>query len=303
MTVDGLLASLQGAFSGAGITPPPFLAALRAMVTSPAIAELTIGSATLAGIAAKEPVPGVVYRTFGGTSTDFVRLWADIFTPDSYLGIPIPLLPFPLFHWGTTPAPVGALLDPRTFLPIAVLSGVPLVAELTTALTELADTTPELLNGAGDVLVTDANAGLPFEASHGTNPINHADALWDTGLQAQVLAILTRLRVPIITGHAIARLNPLARPGVLTTYTVTAADAMTGAALTSGTVTVFDTFDVPVIKVPLGQSFQFDFTRRRVRTVECIDGHLVVTYEDIWPSVDVALGPPYGTVDVDTGLP
>ncbi len=300
VTVDALLASVQGAFTGAGLTPPPFLAALRAMVTSPAIAELAVGSATLAGIAAMEPVPGVVYRTFGGTSTHFVRLWANVFTPDS--GIPLPV-PFPLFHWGTTPVQAGALLDPLTFLPVAVLSGAPLVTELITALTALAATTPELQNGTGDVLVTDARARLPFEASHGTNPINHADALWDAGLQAQVLAILTQLRVPTITGHATARLNPLARPGVLTTYTVTAADAVTGAALTSGTVTVRDTFNVPVINVPLGQSFQYDFKSRRVCTVDYIHGRPVVTCEDIWPSVDAALGAPYGTVDVDTGLP
>jgi pimeloyl-ACP methyl ester carboxylesterase len=301
VTVDGLLASVQAAFSGAGLTPPPFLATLRAMVTSPAIAELAVGSATLAGIAAMEPVPGVVYRTFGGTSTHFVRLWANVFTPDSSIPLPVP---WPWFHWGTSPLQVGDLLDPLTFLPIAVLGGVPLVAELITALTELAATTPELQNGAGDVLVTDAHARLTFEASHGTNPIDHAEALWDAGLQAQVLAILIQLRVPTITGHATARLNPLARTGVLTTYTVTAADALTGAALTSGTVTVRDTFDVPVITVPLGQSFQYDFKRRRVCTVEYgPNGHPVVTCEDIWPSVDVVLGAPYGTVDVDTGLP
>ena len=297
VTVDGLLAAVQGAFTGAGLTPPPFLATLRAMVMSPAIAELAVGSATLAGIAAKEPVPGVVYRTFGGTSTHFVRLWANVFTPDS--GFPI----VAIFHWGTTPMQVGALLDPLTFLPIAVLSGVPLVTGLITALTQLAATTPELQNGTGDVLVTDARARLPFGASHGTNPINHAGALWDAGLQAQVLAILTQLRMPTITGHATVRLNPLARRGVLTTYTVTAADAVTGAALTSGTVTVRDTFGVPVITIPLGQSFQYSFQGRRVRTVDWINGRPVVTYEVIWPSVEVALGAPYGTVDVDTGLP
>jgi pimeloyl-ACP methyl ester carboxylesterase len=300
MTVDGLLAGIQVAFSGAGLAPPPFLGTLRAMVTSPAIAELAVGSPTLAGIAAMEPVPGVVYRTFGGTSTQFVRLWANVFTPDS--GIPLPV-PWPWFHWGTTPVLVGALLDPLTFLPAAVLSGVPLVTELITALTQLAATTPELQDGAGDVLVTDAHARLPFEASHGTNPINHADALWDAGLQAQVLAILTQLRNPTVTGHATAQLNPLARPGVSTTYRVTAADAVTGTALTSGTVTVLDTFDRPVINVPLGQSFQYDFKSRQECEVEIVRGHRVVFCDDIWPSVEATLNAPYGTVDVDTGLP
>jgi len=51
---------------------------------------------------------------------------------------------------------------------------------------------PELAPG-GDLLVTDIRSHLPGEASHHTNPINHAEALWDDRLVAQVLPILSTL--------------------------------------------------------------------------------------------------------------
>jgi hypothetical protein len=56
---------------------------------------------------AGEPVPGVAYYTFGGSSVQFARIWADVFTPDSF----VPLGLFPLFRWGTSPALVGIAVD------------------------------------------------------------------------------------------------------------------------------------------------------------------------------------------------
>jgi dolichyl-phosphate-mannose--protein O-mannosyl transferase len=53
---------------------------------------------------------------------------------------------------------------------------------------------PELARGVGDLLVTDANARLPFGA-HRTNPINHAEAFWDPNLQQQVLGALNGIRL------------------------------------------------------------------------------------------------------------
>jgi hypothetical protein len=47
----------------------------------------------------------------------------------------------------------------------------------------------ELADGRGDLLTADARTRLPF-ATHQTNPINHAETLWDPILQQQVLRIL-----------------------------------------------------------------------------------------------------------------
>jgi dolichyl-phosphate-mannose--protein O-mannosyl transferase len=54
-------------------------------------------------------------------------------------------------------------------------------------------TLPELIHGLGDVLTTDDGAHLPFAAHH-TNAINHAEALWNPGLQQQVLGVLASIR-------------------------------------------------------------------------------------------------------------
>jgi hypothetical protein len=48
----------------------------------------------------------------------------------------------------------------------------------------------ELSEGRGDLLTADSRTRLPFAVAHQTNPINHAEALWDPILQAQVLRIL-----------------------------------------------------------------------------------------------------------------
>ena len=49
--------------------------------------------------------------------------------------------------------------------------------------------TPEVTEGQGDLLVADQNAHLAFSIAR-TNALNHAQALWDPGLQDQVLRIL-----------------------------------------------------------------------------------------------------------------
>jgi hypothetical protein len=107
VTVDTALAAVAFALAGMSIPPPGFLTMLRAMTGNPALPELGIRSPTLAATAAAEPVPGVSYHTFGGTSPAFARLWAKVFTPDSTVPIPIPIVPFPLFHWGTAPGRSG----------------------------------------------------------------------------------------------------------------------------------------------------------------------------------------------------
>ena len=263
--VDALLARLATAFTGASLPgASAFVTMLRGFVLSPAIGELVPGSATLLAIAAAEPVAGVTYHTFGGVSTDFARLWADVYTPDSTLPIFIPFVPFPLFHWGSAPVVVGVPLNVATFFPY-VLLGLPFVTEIITVLTELAAITPDLAPGAGDLLVSDARARLPFSASHTSNFLNHLEALSDPTLQAQVVAILLRLRSPVVTGIARTSLSPFpAEANASVQYQVTAVDALTGAALTQGTVQVFDSFGHLMLTAQLGESFTISFTGREV---------------------------------------
>jgi hypothetical protein len=294
-SIDALLARVQALLTAAGVPPPGFLMMLRGMVLNPAIAELVIGSPT-AGVAAGEPVPGVTYHTFGGTSTAFARLWANAYTPDSFVPWPVP---FPLFHWGMAPVLAGVPLDAASFIPAgALLAPFPPVTELATVLGTLVASTPELAPGSGDVLVTDARARLPFSASHTTNPLNHAEALWDRTLQAQVISILSRLRAPGASGQAVARITPYPVRQSPAQYTVTAADVITGAPITTGSVTVRDTFGGIALQTALATPFTFTFRGRRIIEIEP-DGHR--DQETVFPTVEANLPVPYGSVEVDTG--
>jgi len=296
-TVDALAARLQAAFATAGLPPPGILGMLRAMAGNPAFMEIMVGSSMLAGLAASEPAGGVAYHTFGGTSTAAARLWADLFTPDS--GIPLPLIPFPFFHWTTATVPVGMPLDISSFAPVAPLLAVPLVTEILTVLGLLTAVTPELAPGAGDLLVADSRAHLPFSASRTTNALNHAEALWDPTLQAQVSAILLRLRTPGVSGRAATQIRPRPVSVAPASHTVTASDAVSGIPLSSGTVTVQEPEGGVGHQGQLGVPFTYSFRSKRIRTFDPEARRWEV--EVLWPTVTVALPPPYGTVDVDTG--
>jgi hypothetical protein len=299
VTVDGLLASIQGAMGTLG-TPAPFLTTLRALVLNPARAELAIGAPT-AVIAPGEPVPGIVYHTFGGISTVFSRLWARAYTPDSYFPLPVP---WPFFHWATSSLFIGAPLDAASLAPlVGALAPVPGVVALATATATLVATTPELAPGAGDVLVSDARARLPFAATHTTNALNHLEALYDPRLQGQVVALLAGLRTapppPPAPPQAIVRITPYPARAGTASHTITAKDAATGASI-AGTVTVRSSTGAVALTVPVGQSFAFSFTPRRTRLRDP-DG--TWEWELTYPSATAALAPPYGTVAVDLGLP
>jgi hypothetical protein len=296
VTIDGLAARIQTLIASAGLTPLGILTMLRIMTGSPNVPELMPGSAVLATIAAGEPVPGIAYHTFGGTSTAALRVWADVYTVDSTIPWPVP---FPFFHWGSMPVPIGTPLDVASFVPTALLAPTPFVTELLTVLGALAATTPELANGFGDVLVSNASAHLPFSATRTANRLNHGEALWDPALQGQVIAILSRLRSPGMSGRATARISPYPVSPTPAAHVVTVTDAVTGVPLTSGTVVVYDNNGGLALRVPVGSPFTYGFTSRRFMVFDVDTG--LRTWEVEWPSVQVELPPPYGVIDVNIG--
>jgi hypothetical protein len=222
-----------------------------------------------------------------------------VYTPDSNVPLFVPIVPFPFFHWGSTPVQIGVPLDVASFVPTVLLAPTPFVTELVAVLGALAATTPELANGFGDVLVSNASAHLPFSATRTANPLNHAEALWDPTLQSQVIAILSRLRSPVVSGRATALISPYPASLTPTTHVVTATDAVTGIALTSGSVDVSDTNGGLALRVPIGSPFTYGFAPRRFRVLDP-DTHRP-TWDVVWPTVQVDLPPPHGAVDVNIG--
>lgn len=295
-TVAALLTRLSVGLGAIGIATPGFITSALGFLTMPALVEMAPGNPVLTRIAAAEPVPGVIYNTFGGTSTDWVRIWAKVFTPLSS----IPIFGLPIFDWSTSTLPIGTLLNAGSFLAEQLLFGpLPGITEITTVQAALAAMAPELSPGSGDTLVTDAKARLPF-SSHTTNPLNHMEALYDPGLQSQVIGILSSFRSPVFTGHATATLHPYpAKPTVLTQYNVTAQDSVSGVSLTPTTVRVRDVFGNVALSVA-GSSFTAIL---RTKTIQVFnpDTHKKEP-EVLLPSVEVDLPSPYGTVDVPTGL-
>jgi pimeloyl-ACP methyl ester carboxylesterase len=135
------------------------------LVEKPAWQELSIGSAFLQELQKGEAaLPGVQYFTFGGISVKVTRVLSWVYT----LGSAIPQWHWPPFHH------------------VITMVEVPLVSPVCNSLPPFCD---EITNGKGDILTADARCRLPF-AVHRTNAINHAECLFDAGLQAQVLAIL-----------------------------------------------------------------------------------------------------------------
>jgi hypothetical protein len=129
---------------------------------APAYTDFAVGSPSLLRLAAAEPVPGIMYFTFGGTRPVLLNLRGWAFTPESA----VPLLHRPPFHWSSAYIPLTPLPPPGA-LPF-----------------------PELLEG-GDLLTNSAMTRLPF-AVHSDNYLNHAEALWDDALKVQIVAILNR---------------------------------------------------------------------------------------------------------------
>ncbi len=170
ISLDAAITGIRTALRGIGIPPIAFLDWLQNQVKSDAFQELSVGSPFLAALAPNEPVPGIRYHTFGGTGTRVARVRSNAFSPISSS----PQAHWPPFHWTTFSVQLFSLLDAMALLAPS------------TALALL----PELQPGAGDVLVADARAHLPFSASRHTNALNHMEALFDPALQKQVINIL-----------------------------------------------------------------------------------------------------------------
>jgi len=143
----------------------PCLNALDKMlgVGEDGIAELSPTSTVLTNLAAAEGgQPLVPIHTFGGTNPRLTKVRLSIFSPTSA----IPMFHIPPFLWVTIEAKIGALeqLGAGAICPEEDVGG--------------------------DVLVTDARSHLPGEASHHSNPLNHAAVLFAESLFDQVNPIL-----------------------------------------------------------------------------------------------------------------
>ena len=114
----------------------------------------------------------VKYYTFGGTNPRYYRLYLWMLTAGSAVPQFSGLDKY--FKWEANPVEIAGLS--------------PMFDKLRNIVQEIAP-------GKGDGLVTDVSARLPkaifSNATHTTNNLNHAEVLWDPGVQQQVLKILS----------------------------------------------------------------------------------------------------------------
>jgi Putative serine esterase (DUF676) len=147
---------------------------LQSQVNAPSYQEMAVGSTYLSSLTAAEAAVGapvIPVYTFGGTSALLSRARSSIFTPGSAVPQVTSIWPPRVeFHWETTPLALPSLI---------------------TGIAALGLLAPELRDTVGDLLVADARSRLPGERSHQANRLNHAEALWDSALQRQVIAALT----------------------------------------------------------------------------------------------------------------
>ena len=258
--IDALLA----AFAGMSVSVPDWLTRLRGLTHDPAYAEVAVGSTVLAEIAAREPVPGISYHTFGGTSTAFARLWANVFSV-----LPNPLLIPPLIL-NTSPMLIGVPLDAASFIPVAVLTGLPEVVTTVAAVNALASTSPELRNGTGDLIVTDAHARLPFSTSHTTSALNHAEVLWNPTVQAQVVAILLNLRATTIEAQPSKQVAYRTADGHIHELSVALGGSWSHADLSSLT----GAPSAPATPGGFMSAFAFEAQRSKQVAYRTVDGHI-----------------------------
>ncbi len=151
--------------------------ALRRWTDSESL-ELATGGALVRDLAAGESaIAGVKYYTFGGVKPTVFRLYTWLFDANSAV---------PQYKCENS-------LDPTSCKQYFVWRiKAHEIASVSPMLETVRDFVPEVTPGQGDALVSDASARLPW-STHATMQLNHAEVLWDRGLQARV----ARLIVPL----------------------------------------------------------------------------------------------------------
>jgi hypothetical protein len=140
--------------------------------------ELRPGGRIITSLEAGESeLADVAYHTFGGTSPRVTRIYVWLY--DAMTIVPQfeakPTYPWFKAYWIWTAVPTE-------------------LGEISPIFDEVRDFTPEVVSGTGDGIVSDAAARLPASifprAHHVTTSLNHFQVMWDSDLQAQVMAIL-----------------------------------------------------------------------------------------------------------------
>jgi hypothetical protein len=129
--------------------------------------ELTADSPMLRDLANGETrLAGVSYYTFGGTNPDFFHLYLWLF--DGTSAVPQYKEASQYFVWRVNAVELS---------PVSPLLG------------KIRGFVPEVKAGFGDGLVSDVSARLPW-STHFTEPLNHAEVLWNRPLQMHVARLL-----------------------------------------------------------------------------------------------------------------
>jgi pimeloyl-ACP methyl ester carboxylesterase len=160
---------LNARYPGIGPVVTTLLSPLISYTTTPAFFEMRVGGPFITDLASgEEPLPGVEYHTFGGTSVAFTRLIDRVYTLSSVVAV----TPTTFFYTHVVISVINPFQSP-------VFTGYPPV-----------NSSFETMTGFGDFLVSDASSRLPFETSHQTLPVNHAEVMWDPTAHQLVLDIL-----------------------------------------------------------------------------------------------------------------
>jgi hypothetical protein len=176
-TLANVASSLNDAVNSVLSVAPvmgPALNWLRDMTSAQSYREMSIGGTFLTDLQTGERArPGVAYATFGGTSVRFTRVLSWWYNWEGAIA---------QWNW----PPYHLVIYQSEFREVSPVANGPTCALAFGGI-------PELAHGTGDLLTTDAGARLPFSA-HRTNPLNHAEALWDPNLQNQVAGVLGVIR-------------------------------------------------------------------------------------------------------------
>ena len=120
----------------------------------------------------EKPTDGVAYFTFGGTNCNYMRLYYWTFTAGS-----------------SVPQYAVSLTSQKQYfkwevVPHEIQQASPIYSDVAQKVL------PEVTGGQGDGLVAIERSKLPWPATHKQNDLNHAECLFDRGIQREVAAIL-----------------------------------------------------------------------------------------------------------------